>query len=198
GQYLDSLHYLSPPDRTLPVLAAALRDVRLVFQVYLVPLSHSGYLLMASSSALALAGMCVWARLRAWPLAAQTSFALGAATCWMTVLGPATESCTYILIAPTLASCLWIAWHESRPAWARGLVSMSFGLLVASQMANWFPNGTLWTAWGQQPIAGLMLLAGLASCLPRKGSAETNDSWEAFAGHLATLGTETGHCPRPR
>src|SRR5262249_25594970 len=41
GQYLDWLHSLTHSDRSQTVLAPALRDLRLLFQVYLTPLSHS-------------------------------------------------------------------------------------------------------------------------------------------------------------
>jgi hypothetical protein len=186
GQYLDWLHYLAHTDRSQTVFAPALRDLRLLFQVYLTPLSPSAFMLTTLAVALALACLCVWARFRSWPRAAFCCMVLGASTCWMTVFGPATESCTYILIAPTAVSCLWIAWYECRSAWARGLVTISFGLMVAAQLANWFPHGNRWTAWGQQPIAGLLLLASLLSCLPRRGFFGAQGSWdENLVGQLA-------------
>jgi hypothetical protein len=86
---------------------------------------------------------------------------------WMTLLGPATEGLTYLLIAPTAARALLPADRpEDRPnpaaAWA------AYALLLAAQAAVWFPFGSTVRSWGIQPAAVLLLAAAYAIVLARR------------------------------
>jgi hypothetical protein len=68
----------------------------------------------------------------------------------MTVLGPATESCTYLLLAPTAALAA-----VTRRGWAS---RVAYALLAATVAAGLFPNDWQVQAFGPQPIAALLLL----------------------------------------
>jgi hypothetical protein len=79
----------------------------------------------------------------------------------MTVFGPATESCTYILLGPSLAWALVEAWQDQKPLLTRVWLAGAYGLLVATSMSCWFPSGARLQSLGLQPLAGLMFLTRL-------------------------------------
>src|SRR5207253_9053101 len=83
----------------------------------------------------------------------------GMAACWMMLLGPATESCTYILLAPTLAWAVLESWLVPRSWLVRGLLVASCLLFMTSRIASWFPWVTQWHALGVHPLGTLCLLA---------------------------------------
>ncbi len=79
----------------------------------------------------------------------------------MTVFGVATESCTYMLLAPT---CAWgvLQGRLAHRSWlVQGLLGASFGLFLIAQVANWFKGVADFHALGVQPLAGSLVLAGL-------------------------------------
>ncbi len=87
--------------------------------------------------------------------------ALGLTCCWMTVLGPATESNTYILVAPALAWVVLESFLSRRPRWFRALAVASWALFAAAQMAAWFPHSAEFRIMGPHVVAGLLLTACL-------------------------------------
>src|SRR5262249_57832635 len=89
------------------------------------------------------------------------------ACCWMTLLGPATESCTYVLLAPGLAWWLLEARRERRARAAQGLLWASYGLLLAAQCTAWLPWGRELHNLGIHPAAALLFLATLAGMAGR-------------------------------
>jgi hypothetical protein len=80
---------------------------------------------------------------------------------WMVLCGPATESCTYILMAPVLAWAVLEAWLEPRPFWSRAIPWCSLCLFGISQIGSWFPDKVRMPFLGLLPLAGLLLIAGL-------------------------------------
>jgi hypothetical protein len=86
--------YLQTEDRSGRPPSEWYSDLRLLFRVWLVPLSTTGYLIIQIASGAALAGLAVWGRLHGWPRPNLLGWLLSLTCCWMTVLGPATESST--------------------------------------------------------------------------------------------------------
>jgi hypothetical protein len=80
---------------------------------------------------------------------------------WMVLCGPATESCTYILMAPVLAWAVLETWLEPRPLWSRVIPWCSLCLFGISQIGSWFPDRVRMPFLGLLPLAGLLLIAGL-------------------------------------
>lgn len=79
------------------------------------------------------------------------------AACWMTLAGPATESCTWVLAAPLLAQ-LTIDLRLSSGG-RHAAVLLSYSLFTLGAMIVWFPgsiSGPVQRA-GVQPLAGLLL-----------------------------------------
>jgi hypothetical protein len=155
------LDYLLSESRDhLPVMVAY-RDLRLLLRVWFVPLSPHAYLAIQLVSAAVAALVCRIGQRRGWPSCRLLTLLLGLGCCWMTVLGVATESATYILVGPTVAWAMVEAWLQRRSLVVRGLVFSSYGLLLAAQLANWFPGSGYVHALGVQPLATLILIAGL-------------------------------------
>jgi hypothetical protein len=79
------------------------RDLWLLIFLYGVPISRTAYLLMQVAGGALVAFVC-WRRQRAsWPTQALLTSTLALTTAWMMLLGPATESSSFILMAPSFA-----------------------------------------------------------------------------------------------
>src|SRR5206468_938725 len=66
---------------------------------------------------------------------------LAVGCCWMTALGPATESSTYTLLAPSLAAALVAAWADPEAWTSRRVLVIGYGLFVVVMLARLFPPG---------------------------------------------------------
>ncbi|TMQ33855.1 MAG: DUF2029 domain-containing protein [Planctomycetota bacterium] len=161
GQYADWLNIVARDDRHARVLATAYRDFLLVSRMWFAPFSLALYRVVEAATGIAMAVLCLAGRWADWPARRLLTFLLGLACCWMTVFGPATESCTYILIAPTLAYLVIESWALGQPGWLRGLAVAIYALLLASYLEDWFPSGNWLKAHGVQPLAGLLLIGNL-------------------------------------
>jgi hypothetical protein len=78
---------------------------------------------------------CLIARYRKMPTGMLLAFTFSLACCWMTVLGPATESATYILLAPSLAWGIVLSLNGKTSRGPRIAYAAVFGLFIASQLA---------------------------------------------------------------
>jgi hypothetical protein len=161
-QYASWFHYLLGDMRIDVPLGAANRDLRLLFRVLAIPVSLPLYTAIQLVAAAAIAGLCVAARRAGWPAREALTTLLGWGCCWMLLLGPATESCTYILLAPSLAWATLDASSEPRPLLARCCLAISLILFGVSLVANWFPFARAVHALGPQPFATLWFMGYLA------------------------------------
>jgi len=172
GQYMSWLEHFQTYDRQCLIVELWYRDIRLLLRPWLGPLDFWIYTGVQLLAAAGIAAFCLVGRLAFWPRDRLLLLLFALGCCWMTLVGPATESCTYILLAPTLAWALLDAWQTQRSRPALGLFLASYGLFLACQMAVWFPIGRTVHTLGLQPLAGLLLLAGIL--LPCLGTA-----WES-------------------
>lgn len=160
-QYTGWLAHMRSDDRQTWPTVSTYRDLRLILRVWLTPISGTVYVLIQLIVAAAIAAIC-FLKGRGKGLVAEREtllLLLALACCWMTVFGSATESCTYIFLAPSLGSMLLELRSEHASRWAYGIVVASYALLVFAQIANWFPFGTRIQAYGPQPVAGLVFFA---------------------------------------
>jgi len=161
-QYAGWWRHLVTDDRQNLPVELWYRDLRLLCRNCYLTLSPMAYQTIQLLTAAALGGICVWANLARWEKRRLLTLLLALGCCWMTLFGPATESCTYILLAPTLAWTLLEAWLQPAPWGLRSALVLSFGLFTVSQAAVWFPGGArqLHTV-GLQPLAALLLLVSV-------------------------------------
>jgi hypothetical protein len=162
AQYGSWLECLRNDDRQGLSPLFRYRDFSLLCQVWGWPLSSQGYRIVQLLMAIAAAASCLAARFAGWGPRRLLPLLLGLGCGWMTVFGSATESCTYILLAPPLAWGLLEAWGWHRPLWLRGGLVASYGLFAVASAVVWFSGiGRPVHALGVQPLAGLLYLGCL-------------------------------------
>jgi len=161
GQYLSWFDHFQTYDRQRLITQLWYRDIRLLLRPWLGPLDMGTYAVMQLTAAACVAASCLAARRAAWTGDRLLILLFGLGCCWMTVFGPATESCTYILLAPALAWGLLNAWQARCSGTELALFTTSYGLFLACQTAVWFPFGRTVHTLGLQSLAGLLLLAGI-------------------------------------
>jgi hypothetical protein len=158
-QYTVWAHYLSTEDRQRGPITDWYRDFRALWRVYVMPMRQQTYLILELVSAAVIALACLMARYRKIPMGIWLAQTFSLAVCWMTVLGPATESATYILLAPTVAWGVVLSESEKRSRAARLAYGIILGLFIASQLAINIPHGKFFRDHLQPlPLAGTLLL----------------------------------------
>ncbi len=159
GQYAEWLKALKEDDRRYWDLHMAYRDLWLLFRVAGVPIGQKAYEAIQVLSGVACAAVCVAGRLRNWEPARVLIAGLTLGTCWMTLCGPATESSTYVLLAPALAWGVLAVRVGRRAAPVRWLANAAAGLLSLSVLAGVSPLVRYFHALGPQPLAALLLFS---------------------------------------
>lgn len=154
--------YAMQEDRSLWNLSDTNVDLQLLFRVWLTPIGLTTYRLIEIGVGMAFAAIVWAAQRRGGPERRVLILALGLACVWMTVFGPATESPTYLLLAPSVVWGVLSCWRQpARPA-IRLMMAGSYALLLSLQLLGW--NSALFQGYrmhGPQPIAGLIFLAAL-------------------------------------
>ena len=155
-QYQQWLALLADGDRKSWPLHMTYRDLWLLLRVLDVSISPATYQIIQIASGAACAAVCVFGRWRGQPLRQVLIVVLSLGSCWMLLLGPATESATYILLASVLA---WTLVAERL-----GIVKiLSVGgavLLLACLIAGWFPGTADFHARGFHPLGTLLIASG--------------------------------------
>jgi hypothetical protein len=162
AQYRAWLSYLQFDDRTSWAPAIAYRDLRLFLTVWLACPGPGHYLALQLLGAAACAALC-WAACRhGWTQRRLLTLLLALGCVWMTVLGPCTEACTYVLLAPSLAWTLMESWLEQRWVVGRVLATAGYALFLAHVIAGWMGGLTVQVhALGLHPVAALLVAAGV-------------------------------------
>lgn len=161
-QYQALYELLRGEDRT-DDLANAYRDLRLLAAAVGVPVPDLLFTALQVTTGLSIA-VLVWSLKRArvdWHRVAALAFSL--TMCWFMLFGPATEKSTYMLIGPTTAWSLLLAWRERRRA-----ASVTWGvvnLLVIAEHTGLFASRKLQAMHPLSrcplPAAALLALAAL-------------------------------------
>jgi hypothetical protein len=102
-QYEKWITLIRFEDRSNIQLEHMYRDLWLLIRVYGVPISRELYLILQITGGAVVALLC-WQRQRAgWPTSALLTSTLALTTAWIMLLGPATESSSFALLAPSFA-----------------------------------------------------------------------------------------------
>ena len=177
AQYAGWLHHLANDDRQAWPLLRGYRDMRMLFRLWLTPLSGHSYLAIQLVAAAGVAALCQLQRPGAGSPRPFLRCALGLGCCWMTVLGPATESTTYMFVAPASAWALIEAWSARMGLLRPATLLASYALFLASQVALWFPWGGRFNNLGTHPLAGLLLLGSLVTSAFRQAGQDGKAAW---------------------
>jgi len=144
-----------------PISNMVSRDLWLAIRLVAIPMSSLGYHLLQLLLGGGVAMMSLAGRLAGWPQHRLLTMIFSMAGCWMVLCGPASESCTYILLAPILAWAVLEAFLDPRPLWSRLIPWCSFVLFVFSQTISWFPEHVRMQFLSILPLGGIVLWAGL-------------------------------------
>jgi alpha-1,2-mannosyltransferase len=158
-------------------------DLQLVIRRWIVPLSTPGYRVVEALGGLTFLGLTVAAAHKQTPHDQAARLALGLGCVWMTTLGPATESPTYLILAPVTAMSAVLVWVR-RPVdrVGRFLIVIAYLVPLSIQVTLW--NAPLFDAYrtlGPQPLAGLFLAAALV--------------WDVWAGRSVAVSTQPRRVP---
>jgi hypothetical protein len=160
-QYQEWFALMRSDDRKFAALTVCYRDLWLLIRVFGLPISSKLYIVIQAAGALGAAGICYWGKLAGLPSRALIMLSLSLATLWMTLLGPATESSTYLLIAPAL---VWVVFsspeQRSRLDWI--FLGLCLAFFFGAHICVWFPETVRRGSILFQPIATLVL-AGVVS-----------------------------------
>ncbi len=192
-QYGNWLTNLQVDDRAHMALYRAYRDLWLLVRILHLPVSLAAYHGIQIAGAALAAGLVLLLKRRNGDPAWLVNAALGLSCCWIGLLGPATESSTFIVLAPTMGWALADVWHADRGRALRWLVLASFSLFVLARLVGLFHGTAHWHALGIQPWGALLLFAALTATL-------VHDAWtrrSPFAG-AATRYLEWHGDPRDR
>jgi hypothetical protein len=162
-QYGKWVHAIANDDRSEISWNVMYRDLWLLLRLVRAPIDHATYQVIEVLSGAGLAVLCWYRQRRGWSEGQLLTAVLALATTWMLLLGPATESSTFALLAPSLAWCLVEVIRN--PGWSprRGLLFGSSSLFLVAVAAGAFPSATRMHALGAHPLATLLFLLYLLS-----------------------------------
>jgi len=172
-QYAQWLERLGGDDRKYIALERAYRDLWLLIRVWNLPISSQLYTAIQLAVAAGCAALCGAARWAGFSKTSVLTTVLALGTCWMMLCGPATESPSFVQLAPALAWAVVAAFREKWPLAVRWLPLASLALFIAGVLAGLRPAAAEIHALGIQPLATLLLFIGyvlitLHSLLTRK------------------------------
>jgi hypothetical protein len=117
------------------------------------------YTLIQLGTGAGLAMFCIWAKWRNWRTERVLSALFFLVAAWMVLCGPATESHTYLLLAPALVLGLVQSFNRWHPAWLRALVCAAFVLQFVhhTRISYLFHLKDQWI-FAAQPISALLFV----------------------------------------
>ncbi|MBI1833180.1 MAG: DUF2029 domain-containing protein [Planctomycetes bacterium] len=142
-QYAKWLNVLRTDDRSAIDLDQSYRDLWLLIRLYDLPVHRLMYVAIQMLTALGLACF-VWHRQRSgWAQKPLLISTLALASAWMMLLGPTTESCSFILMAASFAWSIVEALRDGASkarCWMLGLSAAFFVSAVALADFKWLIN----------------------------------------------------------
>lgn len=162
-EYREFVHSVRADDRAFADPGRAPQDLYFVCRAWGRPPLRAVYLGLKLLTAAGMAGLVLLVARRDPRAAVPLAFGLGCG--WVTVLGPATEPHTYVVLGPAAAVALVLAW---RPRLFAGCLQLSLAacghaLLVFPLVRDSFPGGRPVHELGLQPLGGCLVLAAIAS-----------------------------------
>jgi hypothetical protein len=141
-------------------LAIAPRDLWFVLvQAAGLPISQTVYRVIQAVVGLAIATYCLWGRVNNLPKERLLAGTFSLVCAWMTLLGPASELYTYLLVAPAIAFEMVAAFSKRGDAVSRSLVLAAFLFLLAAILrVGFFPRYDNPYALSLQPLGALFFL----------------------------------------
>jgi hypothetical protein len=153
-QYRSWFAEVRHDDRQVLPLALAYRDLRLMLRTCGMPISQSAYLGIQMLAAGALAGFAATRRTKQ---VSDLGLLFTLSLLWMTALGPATEACTYILLAPVLAFAAVQARQQRWPPTRCVILAIAYFLVTYPQLPFRLPGAGMLANHAAQCVGALLL-----------------------------------------
>lgn len=139
-QYEKWIALLRSEDRSDIAFEHMYRDLWLLIHLYGIPMSRQVYTLLQAAAGAGVALLC-WRRQRTdWPTQALLTSTLALVTAWMMLLGPATESSSFVLLAPSLAWSVLEALQTTNAIGRRYLLWGSCACFAIAVLMGGFSN----------------------------------------------------------
>src|SRR5262249_17934089 len=167
AQYASWLTHLR---ESTVIMRERLRTLEHLFALYAHPMSPQSFQLVQLFAGVAVLALCRISALRRPEQSGQLQGALTLFACWVILFGPATEACTYIVIAPVIAAALVETF--SRPAsWVCRSVLIGSFLLMGPLVTDFVPPAirNYASEHGSQPIGGLLFLGSTLVQMTKAG-----------------------------
>jgi hypothetical protein len=168
-QYGNWLVNLRQDDRSGIALYRAYRDLWMLIRLFDIPVSMATYRWIQLAGAAWAAMLVLWLRWRGVGVSQQAQACLGLGACWIALLGPASESATYIVLAPTMAWALADLWYAPRGWPIRVPVLLSVALFTAARLAGVVSHTAHLHALGPHPLGAAFLWLGLSATILADG-----------------------------
>ncbi|MBM3995550.1 MAG: DUF2029 domain-containing protein [Planctomycetes bacterium] len=157
-QYVKWITALAAEDRSAITLDHMYRDVWLLIHLYDVPISRPVYGAMCVAGGGVVAWLCWRGQRDGWPTGKLLTHALALSTTWMMLFGPATESSSFALFAPSFAWSMLEAAASTERSARHGLLWSSAAIFfVAVVIGGVVPSWRLHSA-------GVHVWASLCYC----------------------------------
>jgi hypothetical protein len=156
-QFADWFERVSTDDRTDQPMERGYHDFQKLLRRWGEPTPLTAFRGMEVLAGCAAAGLVYASRRKSRDHRVQSCAGLGLV--WCTLFGPATESATYMLLAPVAAQAVIAV--SNRPLWERVWVRGAYLLLLSVPVALWFPRSVSnpYRALIPQAHGALLLLA---------------------------------------
>jgi Glycosyltransferase family 87 len=137
-QYVDWFQRMGGEDRTNDSIHDGYHDFQRLLRSWGVPTALSTYRAIEVGVGVAMAGALVLGRRHGLSRHKQVQLCAGFGLVWCTLFGPATESATYMLLAPLAAQA--VAMAAGRGSMERLWVFGAYALQLSVPIVQWFPR----------------------------------------------------------
>ena len=160
-QFADWVDRVGADDRTGQPLERGYHDFQKLLRRWGEPTPLPAYRGIEVLAGCAMAGLVFVGRRRGWDRRRLVQACAGLGLVWCTLFGPATESATYMVLAPVAAHAVVAV--SGQPWWERVWVRGAYLLLISVPVALWFPRPVSdpYRALIPQAHAALLLLTWL-------------------------------------
>jgi hypothetical protein len=156
--YGSWLNQVTSDNRHVRAIHETYRDFHLLTRWLDWPVLGELYPLLQLAAAGLVAAVVLRGFRRGWSQVQHLRAALDLGCCWIILFGPATESCTYALLAPTLALATWEAIQLGQAAWKRWCMLAMVCLFAVATTVVIFPFGRHISLF-LLPLGALLLFA---------------------------------------
>lgn len=161
SEYREWLHSLMGNDRFIETTGPGCRDLSLLLYRVGLPMNRSNFAVIQLAAAAAAALTCLNAKWRLrWSDDRLIRLGYFLGTSWIMLCGPATESATYVLLAPMVALLAITALFNPMPTAARIFILAGCALVQSALLAPMFPFGRAYHDFGPHPLGTLLMLIG--------------------------------------